>query len=551
MMHSLFRAYPVITLLALVTSCGKERTAGKPDERTTRSHDREVSGKREVRGGNTLPVILSSAAKGRDNSDHYKREAAGLSAEELAGMIETLRNTSSKTTEEDRLHFFLLDEIARRDPLVAIELIKQGLNCNIFGVSENMFKQMLRSPSREDLLPAFDAVAAGVEKDERGVETASALAYGLASTDGAVDDFRSTLNLLFSGKNAPTMVSLYFGEANPQSPEARLAIVEGLDLAGREKAEAISAIAFASIRENPELSLSLLKRMEPQQAGSVYGKLFASWIAADPVKATANLEGLDAPQLQVALGSNSLLNALVSKSTPETITSLLEKIPLTASTSQAFSKLLGNLAERSPSDAMRIISDLPESPARDNLVQESMRKAEVRTASDAAAVLAGMDGSMRASAAHGLMIRLSSVDQGTALEFIRHVPKEQQSRLTAELVAQTIARAPDQAAELLLGEKEAIAAADASVAGNVSQAMANQNVENAREWSDRLPDHLKPDAYRGLVTVWRRTDAVAASKWLGTLPAGPARDAGARALIREIENTDTGTAEKWKATLQN
>ncbi|RYG92486.1 MAG: hypothetical protein EON58_18595, partial [Alphaproteobacteria bacterium] len=266
MKQSLFGFFSAIALFALVTSCGKERTTGKQDDRTTRSRDREASGKKEMRAGNTLPVILSGSTKGKDNSDYYKREVAGLSGEELAGMIDTLRNTSSKTTEEDRLHFFLLDEIARRDPLAAIELIKQGLNCNIFGVSENMFKQMLLSPSRMGLVSAFEAIASSMEKDDRGVETASALTYGLASTDGAAGDFHSTLKLLFSGKNAPTMVSLYFGEANPQSPGARLAIVEGLDLAGREKAEAISAIAFASIRENPQLSLSLLKRVEPQQA---------------------------------------------------------------------------------------------------------------------------------------------------------------------------------------------------------------------------------------------------------------------------------------------
>jgi hypothetical protein len=78
---------------------------------------------------------------------------------------------------------------------------------------------------------------------------------------------------------------------------------------------------------------------------------------------------------------------------------------------------------------------------------------------------------------------------------------------------------------------------------------ANQDLQAAKQWVEKLPDSDAPKGVQGLMTNWMKSDPVAASGWLSTQPAGPARDAGAKVLIIQIKDTDPEMAEKWRKTL--
>ncbi|MDB6134316.1 MAG: hypothetical protein JWM59_2559 [Verrucomicrobiales bacterium] len=63
----------------------------------------------------------------------------------------------------------------------------------------------------------------------------------------------------------------------------------------------------------------------------------------------------------------------------------------------------------------------------------------------------------------------------------------------------------------------------------------------------KLPPELQDSAVSGLVERWGAQDAESASRWLSGRPEGPARDAGVKALIGSI--SDTNPAEAWKWAL--
>ncbi|RYD86656.1 MAG: hypothetical protein EOP50_22075 [Sphingobacteriales bacterium] len=56
---------------------------------------------------------------------------------------------------------------------------------------------------------------------------------------------------------------------------------------------------------------------------------------------------------------------------------------------------------------------------------------------------------------------------------------------------------------------------------------------------------------RGLMNPWMKSDPVAASQWLATLPAGPVRDEGAKVVIEQVNDTDPEMAEQWRKSLSS
>ena len=81
------------------------------------------------------------------------------------------------------------------------------------------------------------------------------------------------------------------------------------------------------------------------------------------------------------------------------------------------------------------------------------------------------------------------------------------------------------------------------------QVWAKQDLDSAKTWVEKLPDEDKANGVRGLMNPWMKSDPVAASQWLATLPAGPVRDEGAKVVIEQVKNTDPEMAEQWRKSL--
>ncbi|MDB4491852.1 hypothetical protein N9260_02415 [bacterium] len=52
-----------------------------------------------------------------------------------------------------------------------------------------------------------------------------------------------------------------------------------------------------------------------------------------------------------------------------------------------------------------------------------------------------------------------------------------------------------------------------------------------------------------MASAWIRQDSLAASEWIGELPAGPSRDAAVRRLVNQIQGDDPSSAFAWATTL--
>jgi hypothetical protein len=150
-------------------------------------------------------------------------------------------------------------------------------------------------------------------------------------------------------------------------------------------------------------------------------------------------------------------------------------------------------------------------------------------------------------------MRLAESNRDAAFQLIDQSPQSIQSRLVADIIHAAVGSSPAEAA-LLLDQETAsgrLNAEDASnVANQISLSYANHDVSEAKAWAENLPQKFQPGAFKGLMESWGRSDPAGASQWLATIPAGPSRNAGARALVKEIESTDAQMAAKWKQTFE-
>ncbi|MES2705080.1 MAG: sigma-70 family RNA polymerase sigma factor [Verrucomicrobiota bacterium] len=83
----------------------------------------------------------------------------------------------------------------------------------------------------------------------------------------------------------------------------------------------------------------------------------------------------------------------------------------------------------------------------------------------------------------------------------------------------------------------------------VAQAWAAKNPEDAAAWALRLPAENRSGVIGNVAGGWLKNDSLAASEWISQLPAGPDRDAGAHALVREVAADSPDEAWQWAVSI--
>lgn len=493
--------------------------------------------------------LLRSALGSRDQGERRKF-AAQLSDGEIAALVSQLKDKTPRSQEEEAVYYNLLLELAGRDPQSVVDMIRQGHGLSGFGASEELFRRMLEDADPATLVPILEKLAGGKGESASEKGARESLARILAKIGKGGGEFGPVIQKLFGAAHGDTMVSIYFGALKGKSPEETAELLGSLKLQGKQKDLAVASIGFASIREDPEYALEMLSQADPRLVGSAYGSLLTQWLDSDPKRAVEVLAGFTSAQLQAALINQQFVNKLGAQS-KEVLLSVIGSITLTASTAPSFEKLVGALATKDRQEAERVIAQLPQSPVRDGLVRNLWAGVEVDTSSAALNALSAADSSSGAAAAGALLSTLQKVSDAEAATFVNSAPAEYQSALSAQLISNVNSRSAEDAAAMLKSSisKGQLSGQDVGVAEQVLVKAANGNLERAQSLADELPEVALPSAYAGLMAVWSHSDPAKAAEWLDSLAAGPARDAAARVLVRELEPTDPALAAKWKATI--
>lgn len=134
---------------------------------------------------------------------------------------------------------------------------------------------------------------------------------------------------------------------------------------------------------------------------------------------------------------------------------------------------------------------------------------------------------------------LGDSDRGVALRSVLHSVAE---------------GSPEEAAALFEGISGLLTAdARRDAAGEVAARWAESSPADAANWALGLPEggHLQRRAVHELVQHWLRLDSLAASGWVGTLPAGETRDAAAGTLVEHVARSDPESAFAWAASIDD
>jgi hypothetical protein len=536
-------AYVTCLIVLLVVSFEKNpSTFSAPNEGGGNQADRIVGkdSKKTGVGSSTSDDLSSDTASSEDRLRELKSAIHGFTAE-----------TNLAARDYERYNGRLL-ELAERFPDEACRLLASGSIERAYKSKVSMFSAMLANPDKMKTIPLLEELEKARNTNPDGRETAAALseALGKVRNDPA---FAGVIKSLFVGEDAGTNISYYFKEAGKLRGVGLADNLSALGLSGRDQDAAVFAIALSVAGQDQHAALDLLDRLDAGFAGSAYGEIMLQLLDRDPASAKQMLLDLDDVKLRGAIKHPYLLQALVKSENIGLLENVLQRFVITKDSASTFETLINGMAALDRPQAARILDQLPESSSRSALIQDLWRGTNVTTLEEAVSAMSNLPEASTVDGTRGILKSLAASDQEAAFQLIGKSPRSMQSRLVADVIDQSVASSPANAASVFNKEIKSgrLEPSDASeVAWRISFASANHNIEQARKWTRNLPSAYQPGAYKGLMESWGKSDPVGASEWLATIPAGPGRDAGARALVSEIESTDAQMAAKWKETYE-
>lgn len=532
-----------IASLCLFSACDKTPDAIPPD-----IDERSRSASSDHNGSDPHSPSTSSAPA-------QKPDPAKLALDELTS-LQSIQHWNDETYQKFEIHLL---ELARLDPQAACHLLSRGINGDrTIGIDKvRAFSAMMQHHDPAVLIPLFQALVQSAATNPEGKSTAQSLLTAIA-TEPDHTTYSSILRILFEGNQAGLYVAGFFNEAAKHTGSALIDQLDHYPLPHAWKEEARLAVAYSISGSEPDTSLKLLDSMQGEFMGSAYGRVLIQMLEKDPTRTLEILSTFDASKTKSALRDPDFLTALAQPANRHLMNAALERLPFTQSNAPLFHDLAQSLFTADLPAAITMLDELPESPLRSQLIQDMWKNAPIHTTDQALQMAALLPDSSKEQAASGIAIQLATHDQSAALDFIAQNPPAQQSRLTADVVAEVFqqslsTQSQAQAREIYLNEIRTgrIKPEDAGkLASQITFATTNFDLAAGIDWVKQQPPAYLPGAVQGLIKSWSTSDPVAASRWLSDLPPGPAREAGARALVREIQSTDPQTAAMWKKTYQ-
>jgi hypothetical protein len=162
--------------------------------------------------------------------------------------------------------------------------------------------------------------------------------------------------------------------------------------------------------------------------------------------------------------------------------------------------------------------------------------------------------SEKKSALQGTVRVLTQRDFDQALSVANSQDAATAANLMREIARVTSVVNPLKASELL-ADGDFIGKFDegfrAQFVDHTARNYASKDLQKAIDWTASLDKNDAPMAYQGLLNTWMKSDPIAASEWLSKQPAGPARNAGAREIIKQIKDTDPAMAKQWQDSMRH
>jgi hypothetical protein len=351
---------------------------------------------------------------------------------------------------------------------------------------------------------------------------------------------------------AGALASLVRMRGRAFGPDEAMRIFGLMDLKGKTRDETVLGISSLLLESNPAEALKLAVGVSQADGSGVLQQLFEGWFEKDPTAATNGFASLGWKQIASCCKNPLVVNKILDSGGEEILRMSLEKMPMTESGLAEAGPLLNVLAKRDLNKTMEFIRDLPASPGAQGLVEQVFTSLSAQNPDMAMQQASTMSGDMKASALKGAIHSLAVKNFDAAIEFAENSESSSKAGFYREIGRAMVTTDPEKAVRMLGDSKiSGIVGADfrSEMLDHTVRVWAKNDLAAARSWVEDLPDTDLPKGVQGLMNPWMKSDPIAASDWLAKLPAGSARDAGARVIIEQIKNTDPQMAEQWRNSL--
>lgn len=370
----------------------------------------------------------------------------------------------------------------------------------------------------------------------------------------AIDNPRAALDLIISKRIEFDLMALnrFYSTCATQNQSFLSDSISKVPI--KHQGMAISALAKALMTESPVEALEFLRQHTRNDAdfNKTVGEAY-SQLALRDWESFISTFSLEQPALQIAALSSGNLLDQIAKTDPSQIPKMIENIPLTTATQAVYWKTAQALAKSHPDQATAWLNQLPDVPAKSEIARNMYRTMLFEhDAKTALAQLEALTGSAQQAARRSIVAELAKSDYDQAIMIAKTVNTAMQQDVFREIARSSAYENPQNALRMLndsiVSEKLGTGFRQEMINHTV-QSWAKQDREAAQQWVEKLPAADQPKGVQGLVATWMKTDPMAASDWLSKQPASPARDAGAREIIKQIKDTDPAMAKQWQDSM--
>lgn len=516
--------------------------------RKTRAQETQNRGEREqVRARDFNDSSKGRFAKFTDTESGKRAISPRLDAD-LDKLRSFLTNDSASSYNEAEIFGMLLTE-ARRDPQWAFDALLQSRNLRVSGY----FGRVLKEISESD--PAlFQQCIRSLDPKTR-IRTPSKFLGGICAV--LSEDIHDPNNLSLIGKlyeNFRTIDDEYIKNIAASDPGKALEMVSAIPVSLSVKSAMKGAVASTlALADRLAEAVDLVKadigsgKLETTYNTALYHIFSKNPMAIPDIIHVASAGALN----QMAL-TPELVGLIADKGSIEDKRNFLSRVALTDSNKAAHATLIASIFATSPGDGLAQLNALPRSGARNEMMGTCFSQLASIDPDGARRLLGQVVQDDVPIATKAVAKSIAQADWNAGLEFAARSSDHLKPEIYREIAETGAMESPLDAVKFLedpglsaiVGEAFRGRMLDLTV-----QSWANQDLDAARQWVEQLKRADKANGVRGLMTPWMKSDPIAASDWLSKQSPGSARDAGARVIIEQIENTDPGLADQWRKSL--
>lgn len=533
----------------ILTSSSCQRKSGadageddSPPPVATKTYQKKTLG---TKSEGLLRIIgqLSKSEYDATDTAQIKVDLDALDETELLKVLEELGN--STTRKEQSIRYMTLLKLSELNPELALEKIAMLTK----GALPYGLKRFVDEAVKSDANAVMRWLKTAGQAE--GAVLSELRSFAIAELAEQSPDIALQATLTLKGHDRRRSQDLLFYHMAKQDAREALSLANS-KLSGEDLERAHQSIINGLTTRSPQLALDLVTGLDSDDLASrTLPNIFATWLTKDPEKSVQALRSLPTGSLRQVLESRIALNRLVD-SGPQAARDVISSIVLTSSSKDLYHDATRLLMASDSEATLEWIGSLPESQERSNLTTTAYSSLiSGESPAFVEALLQGTSESreelLNAVAKWGT----SKPKDGLSLAYSLSA-RERPSFLN-DLLNRSAAQAPRETIEVLREAQDRglidLNTDNSSLMVTIGTSYAQQDLDAARKWADSVPSSIQDSAIYGLVSGWATRDVEAVAEWLGSLDPGRRRNAGIRALVEQIRNTDPEAAGKWQDLL--